>query len=498
MHTCAIVSVAVLALASIAAPARSDDAGGPTDGSSRRPLPPPIVPTRWLLVPASAPIEVDALVVRFALDPAARKPEAGASSDHPWIAFEGTEPRDALVAFTTVVAERDEVRMAKLAGAEIVFVNGEGFVGDVERRGYGGVPVLLRRGENRLLVTGIRGTFALELVAPATRCVIGDWDLAWSGYGSDPELEGYGVSFPVFNASSAPTNGLHVHSGPARPSASGPAFEPREWNDQGTIAPLGIRLATGFWYTLADGPPDVREAEVGSVSVWAEGDTDAARRILTRDATHAPRRDGVFTPRDVDRRPKSWIARRYEPHLYVYGTRGSRDETAALLARARLDQEFAWYRTRGTPLVVSDDEWLANVPAVDRIAGATRDGTVRTVPIVLYGNASSNAAWRRLVPEGSPIDARDGELAFRGRTMTGAALFGWFRVLDREGEPTPHAAAFSTGVSGARAGQLVHPYLHGVETHRNPLLPADPPRFAAFAASIAAPTGRFELDVRAK
>ena len=55
--------------------------------------------------------------------------------------------------------------MANLQGASHLFVNGELFTGDVERRGYRGVPVYLRKGRNDVYALGIDGVFSLVVLA---------------------------------------------------------------------------------------------------------------------------------------------------------------------------------------------------------------------------------------------------------------------------------------------------------------------------------------------
>jgi hypothetical protein len=75
----------------------------------------------------------------------------------------------------------------------------------------------------------------------------------------------------------------------------------------------------------------------------------------------------------------------YEGFTLVYGTIGTPEENAASLARARFDAEQWWVRGNGRARVQPDTERLPDSKYV-----------------VLYGNADTNRAWRRLV--GAPGD----------------------------------------------------------------------------------------------
>ena len=128
---------------------------------------------------------------------------------------------------------------------------------------------------------------------------------------------------------------------------------------------------------------------------------------------------------------------------FVYGTRGSREENAWAYGKARFDAEKLWYQGNGSVEVVSDAEFR---PAADPDRS-----------VVLYGNASTNAAWKALLGE-SPVQPRTGEIAFGGRTIRGTDLCCVF-VRPRPGSRTAGVAAVSgTGVLGMRIANRL-PYL---------------------------------------
>ena len=79
--------------------------------------------------------------------------------------------------------------------------------------------------------------------------------------------------------------------------------------------------------------------------------------------------------------------------LFVYGTRGTAEENAWALAKARFDAETFWYRGNGSVDVVADT-------AFDPQAERDRN-------VILYGNADTNAAWTALLGD-SPVQVRRG------------------------------------------------------------------------------------------
>lgn len=472
--------------------------GGPYDGSSKRAMPPAIVPTTWLVVPRASKADEEQVLTRFALEsdaplPTATKRASDASGsgersstakDAPpveWLAVESQEPKDALVAFTTITSESDDVRMAQLTGAELLFVNGEGFAGDVERLGFRGVPVLLKKGANRVFVAGIRGSFTLELWKPATRMVIGTWDAAWPGYGGEEDTE---VTYPLFNAAMQPASKLHVHYGAGRLMGGDCRLHLTDWRDGGYLPPLGLRMSSNYWwFAMPCSAPEGTFLEAGPVCVYDDDDPDADRQVLRRDLRAPSDTTDPFTPRDAERPAKYWKPKSiYEPLLLVYGTRGSAEEENALLAQARFDQEFAWTRTRGIPLVMPDDVFL-NERGSNANTSTAR--AARELRCIVYGNADTNSAWSSVVPAELGLDVRRTGLTRGATKLEGAELFGWFLCAkDAHQHAGPNAVVFSTGASGARAGSLLHPFVHGI-------VPLDD---ALYRRDTSAPQGRRALE----
>jgi dienelactone hydrolase len=79
--------------------------------------------------------------------------------------------------------------------------------------------------------------------------------------------------------------------------------------------------------------------------------------------------------------------------VLVYGTGGDPEENEWMLARARYDAETFWYRGNGSVDVVSDQEWKS-------VAEENRS-------VIVYGNASINAAWKELLLDSPIVVERD-------------------------------------------------------------------------------------------
>jgi predicted esterase len=79
--------------------------------------------------------------------------------------------------------------------------------------------------------------------------------------------------------------------------------------------------------------------------------------------------------------------------LFVYGTRGTPEENAWAMARARYDAERFWYQGNASIDVLGDTEFDTNQHP-DR-------------SVIVYGNADTNSAWQRLL-SASPIQVKRG------------------------------------------------------------------------------------------
>ncbi|MBI3820923.1 MAG: prolyl oligopeptidase family serine peptidase [Planctomycetes bacterium] len=113
--------------------------------------------------------------------------------------------------------------------------------------------------------------------------------------------------------------------------------------------------------------------------------------------------------------------------LFVYGTRGTPDENAWMLRKARFDAEIFQYSGNGSIDIVADSEF------------DTRSEPDRNV--IIYGNADTNGAWAELI-RNSPVELKNGRLAIGERQFEGEQ-YGIVMI-----RPRPNSKFASVGVVG--------------------------------------------------
>jgi dienelactone hydrolase len=131
--------------------------------------------------------------------------------------------------------------------------------------------------------------------------------------------------------------------------------------------------------------------------------------------------------------------------VFVYGTKGTAEENAWAIAKARFDTETFWYRGNASVDVVADTDFDAD---------KERDRN-----IILYGHAESNAAWKPLLGD-SPVQVRRGAVQVGERKESGdmACLF----VRPRPGSDRASVGVVSgTGIAGLRLAERLAYFVSG-------------------------------------
>jgi len=118
--------------------------------------------------------------------------------------------------------------------------------------------------------------------------------------------------------------------------------------------------------------------------------------------------------------------------LFVYATKGSRAENDWYLNKARYDAETFLYRGNGSVDIIPDTSFVAS-------AHPDRN-------VVVYGNASNNAAWQSLLHK-SPLVVEDGKILFGDKQLTGGDLGVYFVF------PRPDSEIASVGVVAATGNE---------------------------------------------
>ena len=323
---------------------------GPRD-PGLEPQPAPLRPREWILFSTPTRGDRDS----FVLDHIVRRrpfPSAGEQRS-------ATMPeRGPLVgefshALAFVDSSVEEVRFLRAPGADTVFVNGEPFVGDRDRRGWLGVPVLLRKGRNTLVVAGVGDAFELDLWKPVTRMVMASWAVQVPGEDKNWPNRHDLLYVPVFNAANSPADKIHFHYGDA--GATGEVSGIDEWSGGGFAPPLAIipRMAPLFGIRQeVPAGPEVRAPLVA----FHRDDPHADRRLLSL-PTAGPR------PRWPVRQKRTWPEVPQVDQLLfttcAFVVEGSDDDEfhSEALAAARYFQQRLW--ERGGELVpVSSQVWL--------------------------------------------------------------------------------------------------------------------------------------------
>jgi dienelactone hydrolase len=121
--------------------------------------------------------------------------------------------------------------------------------------------------------------------------------------------------------------------------------------------------------------------------------------------------------------------------VYVYGTQGSPEETAAYIAKCRYDQETWWYRGNGGFDVVADKDFdPAGNPGCN---------------VILIGNADTNSAWDKLLKD-CPLRVAKGKAVIGERVVEGDDLAMLF-VYPRAGTDNHSVGVIgSTGLKGTK------------------------------------------------
>lgn len=190
-------------------------------------------------------------------------------------------------------------------------------------------------------------------------------------------------------------------------------------------------------------PPlvNMRTPSDGTRSIWLnrKGGTWSLSHSPPPSSQKGPVRQGPF---------KEAFRNRF---VLVYATKGTPEENAWSLARARFDSEVFWYRGNGSVDLVPDTALLE----------PGREQEFRDRNIILYGHAENNVAWRVLLAE-SPVQVRRGQVKVGSRTISGDDL-GCLFVRPRPGSDRASVAVVSgSGLTGLRLTERLPYFTSGV------------------------------------
>ena len=122
--------------------------------------------------------------------------------------------------------------------------------------------------------------------------------------------------------------------------------------------------------------------------------------------------------------------------VFVYGTAGNPDEDRWAYNKARFDAEVWYYRGNGSVDLVADNVF-------DQAKYTDRG-------IILYGNASNNSAWNKLLAN-CPIRVTRDRISLGTRTITGDDLAAYFIWPRPDSNSASVAVISGTGLTGLHA-----------------------------------------------
>ncbi len=122
--------------------------------------------------------------------------------------------------------------------------------------------------------------------------------------------------------------------------------------------------------------------------------------------------------------------------VFVYGTTGNKAENEWAFNKARFDAESWYYRGNGAVDVIPDKQYAA--------------GKFEGRGVVLYGNATTNAAWHMLLQE-SPIQVHRNRVVAGDNTWEGDDLAAYYVWPLKHSTVASVAVVTGTGIKGMRA-----------------------------------------------
>lgn len=129
--------------------------------------------------------------------------------------------------------------------------------------------------------------------------------------------------------------------------------------------------------------------------------------------------------------------------VFVFATRGSKEENEWYYNRAKFDAEKFYYRANGNIELVKDTDFRA------------KDYPNRNV--ILYGNRDNNAAWKRLLQD-APVQVFRNRMEIGERTLTGDQWGTYFIFPRRDSDIASVGVVSATGGRGMK-GAYANDYL---------------------------------------
>ncbi|MDY7395704.1 prolyl oligopeptidase family serine peptidase [Aureibaculum sp. 2210JD6-5] len=132
--------------------------------------------------------------------------------------------------------------------------------------------------------------------------------------------------------------------------------------------------------------------------------------------------------------------------VFVYGTKGTAEESKWNYHKALFDAETFYYRANGNVEMIKDTDFSLKKYA-DR-------------NVIIYGNKDNNAAWKLLLKD-SPIQVATNEVDFNGKKLTGDQWGMYFIMARKDSENASIGVVTATGNKGMKASYANHYLVNG-------------------------------------
>lgn len=122
--------------------------------------------------------------------------------------------------------------------------------------------------------------------------------------------------------------------------------------------------------------------------------------------------------------------------VFVYASRGNKQENDWYYNRAKFDAEKFWYRANGSIQIVKDTDF--------------RISDFKDRNVIIYGNKSNNAAWKMLL-KNSPIQVSNNEIQIRDKVLRGNQYGAYFISPKPNSDFNSIGVVTATGIKGMHA-----------------------------------------------
>ena len=132
--------------------------------------------------------------------------------------------------------------------------------------------------------------------------------------------------------------------------------------------------------------------------------------------------------------------------VFVYATKGSKEEKKWYYNRALFDAEKFWYRANGNIEIIKDTDFSAEKYPDQNV--------------ILYGNSNNNAAWKYLL-NSCPLQVSDGKLELDDKALIGEEWGAYFIYPRQDSEFASIGVVTATGLKGMKAAFPNHYLVNG-------------------------------------